>query len=133
MIDTPYANKKEQAKQKRRYRKLKWLRKYDNFALIHVLASASKDTDVLVRAVGVDFKDGSPRASGKYTIHLSTLAVRWEEYTKMLDDMNFPYKVEGGDFFLIKRATKEEIQTHFDKYLDSLEQLLSDLRKVKAK
>ena len=113
----------------RRYFLLRQLRRLDNLSLMHNLASISEKGELLVRLVGINFKETSPKAVSTYTAHLSEFAIDWDEYNKKLEGMKFPYKVEPGDFFVIKRVSDEYAQKLIDKKKAFAEKQRADLKK----
>lgn len=134
----PYKLQQSQALQKRRYRLLQDLRKIDNFALMNCIAAISPEhPEVLVRVVGIDFKETCPKAVSKYTAHLSVLATQdIEKYLEMLKAMGFPYSVDFGHFYRIKQVSSRKVRAYRDKRQGSLNNLadgLLDLRRKRVK
>jgi hypothetical protein len=122
----PYKTKQSEKAYMQRYRILQDLKKLDNYALMNCLATA--ETAAIARVVGVEFD--SPK--GKYIAHLSVLAAAdGKKYKKTLKAMKFPYKVEFGDYFVIKRANDVDIEGFAKLRKQSLEELLAELQSLR--
>jgi len=118
-------------RQQKRFHNLQKLKNHDNNAIMLCLSSAS-EKPILTRIVSINFReqDHTKKSTKEYSLHLSTLASsNIEKYLKTLEEMNFPYRVEFGDFYLIKRASEEEVQTFLDDRAEKLEEFLSELKR----
>ena len=117
----------EQAKQKRRYRKLQQFLKFENYLLMNALAVA-EEKPLLVRCVAIKFRN-----TGKYNAYLSRFAVNETKFFDHLEEANFPYVTELGHFYLIKKASEEEIQSFLVDRNEKLTEFLGELKRKRGK
>ena len=134
---SPYKNLDERRKVARKGMAKRYfaeeLRKFEDWALITSLASAPETEPLLVRIVAINFEKARSNSTKKYSLHLSRLAVNKEKYIETLKATNFPYRVDFGDFYLIKRATEEEIETFLADRTAKLTEFLDDLKELRKK
>ena len=117
--------KKRVAEKQRRHQKLENLKKFDNDTNMKILASAKGTQPVLARIVSVNFRDQKWKTTReRFSIHLSCLAAgNIDKYFEILENIGVPYKIQFGNFYLLKLATPEEISNCVLDRKESLEQL----------
>jgi hypothetical protein len=99
----------------------------NNIALI-----SEQNPEVLVRAVCVDFEASNKGKrgghKGKHTVHLSVMAaLDGNKYVENLKSTDFPYKVDFGHWYVIRRATNEEVLRLRQKYVDTSTKILKEI------
>ena len=83
--------------------------KIDKDTIINTLAFA-EGRPLMTRIVAVNFKKEGYELSSKIVAWLSTLASNsWEDYSKMLDEMNFPFTLTVGHFYEICQPSEERL------------------------
>lgn len=100
--------------------------KFENILVMNCLAVA-EEKPLLVRAVGVN--TDSRKKEGNWIIHLSRFAVNEKKFLEHLCDQHFPYEVKLGHFYLIKKASDEEVEIFQNDRTENLKTLYETIKK----
>ena len=108
---SPYRDREKQKKAVRedakKRRMLHDFLKFENFRLMNTLA-VSEEKTLLVRAVGVN--TDTRKKEGNWVCWLSRFAVDEKKFLDHLEDAKFCYATKLGHYYLIKKASQEEIE-----------------------